>query len=102
MIKKILISEYFTILKRIILVIYSDETGYYQFVLDEDEEYLVMGSKYNKIGDKYIFTSENYISDSISNITIFNPSAFIEGIVYDENGKPVQGAIVRLFDSSNV
>ena len=86
----------------LILIIYTDETGFYQFVLDDDEEYLVMGSKYNKIGDKYIFTSENYTSDSISNITIFNPSAFIEGIVYDENGRPVQGAIVRLFDSSNV
>ena len=86
----------------LILTIYADETGFYQFVLDEDEDYLVMGSKYNKIGDKYISTSSDYIPDSISNITIFNPTAFIEGIVYDENGDSVQGAIVRLFDSSNV
>ncbi len=86
----------------LILIIYADENGYYQFVLDEEEEYLVMGSKYNKIGDKNITTSADYTSDSISNITIFNPSAFIEGIVYDDNGKPIQGTIVRLFDSSNV
>ena len=65
-------------------------------------KYLVMGSKYNKIGDKYIHTSNNYNSDSISDITIYNPSAFIEGRVLDENGDSIQGAIVRLLDSSNV
>ena len=86
----------------LILVIYADENGFYQFVLDDDEEYLVMGSKYNKIGDKYIHTSNNYNSDSISDITIYNPTAFIEGRVLDENGDSIQGAIVRLLDSSNV
>ncbi len=86
----------------LVLVIYADNTGYYQFVVEDEEEYLVMGSKFNKTGDKAISTGDNYLNDSVSNITIFNPSAFAEGVVYDENGNPVEGAIVRLFDSSNV
>ena len=82
--------------------IYSDTVGYYQFVAEKNINYLIIGSKENKTGSLSISTNNNYLTDSISNITIFNPNAFVEGIVYGKDSLPIKGATVRLFDSTNV
>ena len=86
----------------LLITIFSDTTGYYQFVADKNINYLIIGSKENKTGSLSIFTDNNYLTDSISNLTIFNPNAFVEGVVYGKDSLPMKGAIVRLFDSSNV
>lgn len=86
----------------LLITIKTDTNGYYQFVANKNKQYLIIGSKGNKSGDLSIHTNDNYSTDSISNMTIFNPNAFVEGIVYGKDSLPIANAIVRLFDSSNV
>lgn len=86
----------------LLITILSDTTGYYQFVADQNTSYLIIGSKGNKSGNLSINTNDNYSTDSLSNISIFNPNAFIDGIVFGKDSLPIKGAIVRLFDSLNV
>ena len=86
----------------LLITIKTDTNGYYQFIAEKNKNHLIIGSKGNKTGNLSILTNDNYATDSISNMTIFNPNAFVEGIVYSKDSLPVIGAIVRLFDSSNV
>jgi outer membrane protein OmpA-like peptidoglycan-associated protein/tetratricopeptide (TPR) repeat protein len=86
----------------LLITIFSDTNGYYQFVAEKNITYLIIGSKEKKTGSLSISTNNNYLTDSISNLTIFNPNAFVEGVVYGKDSLPIKGAIVRLFDSSNV
>ena len=93
--------ELYDIDDNLILTIYSDENGKYQFKLEDNEKYLILAFKDDKEGDVSIYTSEDYSSDTTNNIVLRKVNTFVEGRVLDENGNPVSGAIVRLLDSAN-
>ena len=86
----------------LLITIKADTNGYYQFVADKNKNHLIIASKGNKTGNLSILTNDDYATDSLCNLTIFNPNAFVEGIVYGKDSNTVANAIVRLFDSSNV
>ena len=86
----------------LILKIKTDENGFFQFQADENKNYLIVAEKNKKIGTRKIETTENYKTDSIIHIKLFNTGANIKGIVIDTNGIPSNNAIVRLLDSNNI
>jgi outer membrane protein OmpA-like peptidoglycan-associated protein len=86
----------------VIATIFSRKDGYFQLKVEKNDDFYIMASKSEKAGTSKITITENYKTDSIAKIMIFNNRAIIHGIVYDTNGLPSNNAVVRLLDSNNV
>ena len=75
----------------------TDEDGRYQVVLDENKEYDFLSEKGNLEGTAHVKTDDSYDTNTETDI-ILGPKRTIQGIVRDENGNPVAGATVNLYD----
>ncbi|CAG5077699.1 carboxypeptidase regulatory-like domain-containing protein [Parvicella tangerina] len=81
-------------------IIYSgktDEDGYYQFPLEEDRTYTALASDGLLSGEETFTTDENYDPLEDTDI-VLTSGTFVEGVVLDEDGNPVSGAEVKLYD----
>ena len=93
--------EFFDKKDNLIHTVYSREDGYFQIATEEDEEYYIMATKKEKVGNTKLKIHSKYKTDSILKIMIYNHRAIIHGIVYDTNGLASENAVVRLLDSAN-
>ncbi len=82
----------------------TDEEGHYQFVLEEDKAYDLVAEKpkggtngEDLEGSKHIVTDSNWDTSKQTDIQL-GPKTSVSGIVRDENGNPVSGAVVKLYD----
>ncbi|MBM76927.1 MAG: hypothetical protein CL846_00440 [Crocinitomicaceae bacterium] len=80
----------------------TDINGFFQFKTEENKEFLILAKKDKKVGYQKIEVTENYETDSIIHIKLFNTAANIKGVVIDTNGIPSNKAVVRLLDSNNI
>lgn len=81
-------------------VIYSgktDENGYYQFPLEDDQTYTALATDGMLSGKEVFTTNDSYNSLEDKDIVLAS-GTFVEGIVLDEDGNPVSGATVNLYD----
>lgn len=77
----------------------TDENGYYQFPLDENLTYTAFASDGTLSGEETFTTDENYDPLNDTDI-VLTSGTFVEGIVLDEDGNPVAGAEVKLYDDA--
>lgn len=85
----------------VILTARTDEDGYYQFVLDENEEYELVASKDGYRGSEKIVTDSNWDTNKDTNI-VLRPTEIVQGIVRTEDGNPASGILVKLLDENGV
>ncbi len=81
-------------------VVYSgktDKDGYYQFPLEEDQTYTALARDGMLSGEETFTTNEDYDPLEDTDI-VLAPGTFVEGVVLDEDGNPVAGAEVKLYD----
>jgi outer membrane protein OmpA-like peptidoglycan-associated protein len=93
--------EFYDKKDKVIATIYSREDGFFQLKVNKKDDFFVMAFKGEKAGTTKIKITEDYKTDSITTIMIYNNRAIIHGIVYDTNGLPSNNAVVRLLDSNN-
>ena len=93
--------EFFDQKDNLVHTVFSREDGYFQIATEEDEEYYIMATKDEKVGNTKLKIHSKYKTDSLLKIMIYNHMAIIHGIVYDTNGLPSENAVVRLLDSTN-
>ena len=93
--------EFFNHKDSLIAKIYSRDDGFFRLSVDNGHYYYIMSTKGEKAGIIERTVNENYKSDSINTIMIYNKTAVIYGVVYDTYGLPSKNAVVRLLDSSN-
>lgn len=83
-------------------VIYSgmtDEDGYYQFPLEEDETYTAFATDGNLAGEETFTTDSSY--DPLEDTDIqLGPVHTVQGVVQDEDGNPVANALVKIYDEN--
>ncbi len=78
----------------------TDEDGYYQFPLFEDnKKYVATATDGTKRGSETFTTDENYNSLEDKDIVLTNSGTFVEGVVLDKDGNPAVGVEVKLFDA---
>ena len=94
--------EFFDQKDSLIAKIYSREDGFFRLSVNNGNYYYIMATKGEKAGVLEMSVDENYKTDTIIEIMIYNKRAIISGIVYDTNGLPSLNAVVRLLDSNNV
>ena len=94
--------EFFDQKDSLVAKIYSRDDGFFRLAVDHGDNYYIMATKEKKAGVAKVKITENYQTDSITNIRIYNNRAIIYGIVYDTNGLPSNSAVVRLLDSNDV
>ncbi len=76
---------------------WTDDEGRYQFLLEEDKTYDVVAQKGNLKGNAHIVTDDNWDTTKSTDIKLTD-STFVSGTIYDSDGKPVNGATVKLYD----
>ena len=94
--------EFFNQKDSLVAKIYSRIDGFFRLAINHGDNFYIMATKEKKAGVAKIKITENYQTDSITNIRIYNNRAIIYGIIYDTNGLPSNSAVVRLLDSNNV
>ena len=78
----------------------TDEIGYYQFpLLQEDTKYIVEATDGNLKGKEEFITDNNFNSLEDRDIILKNDGTFVEGIVLNMDGSPASGVEVRLMDA---
>lgn len=75
----------------------TDEQGRYQLVLEKNKTYDIKATKGNLEGEARLVTDSKYDTQKDINLTL-KPRAVIQGVVRDQNGRPVAGATVNLYD----
>lgn len=75
----------------------TDENGYYQFPLDDNKTYTAYAEDGVKSGQETFTTDQNYDPLKDTDI-VLRPGTFVAGVVLDENGNPISGAEVKLYD----
>lgn len=77
----------------------TDENGYYQFPLDENKTYTAKATDGVLTGEKIFTTNSEF--DTMENRDIqLSAGTFVAGVVLDENGNPLSGVEVKLFDEN--
>ena len=84
----------------ILLVSKTDENGFYQFVLDKDKKYEVIGIDGEQRGSEIIETKDSYDTGGSTDIKLKAPVTFVEGTIRNEDGTAASGVIVKLFDEN--
>lgn len=78
----------------------TDEDGYYQFPLfEENQTYIATATDGVKTGSETFTTDENYDSLANKDIALASSGTFVEGIVLDKDGAPVEGVEVKIFEA---
>jgi len=78
----------------------TDENGYYQFPLfEENTTYIAEATDGSKRGSEIFVTDDNFDSEKETDIVLSNKGTFVEGIVLNEDGSPASGVDVNLYDS---
>jgi outer membrane protein OmpA-like peptidoglycan-associated protein/protocatechuate 3,4-dioxygenase beta subunit len=75
----------------------TDENGYYQFPLEEDQTYTALAEDGMRSGQETFTTDKDYDPLEDTDI-VLKSGTYVEGIVLDEDGNVVEGAVVKLFD----
>lgn len=75
----------------------TDEEGHYQFVLEEDNTYDVIAEKGDLEGTAHVVTDDNWDTLKQTDIQL-GPKTLVQGVVRDQDGNPVSGAVVKLYD----
>lgn len=75
----------------------TDENGYYQFLLEEDQSYEIGAREGNLSAQTTIETSEDYDTNANEDL-ILKAGTYVDGVLLDENGNPMVGVEVKLYD----
>lgn len=84
----------------ILLVSKTDENGFYQFVLDKDKKYEIVGIDGEQRGSEIIETNDSYDTSGSIDIKLKAPVTFVEGAIRNEDGTSASGVIVKIFDEN--
>ncbi len=76
---------------------WTDADGKYQFLLEEDKVYDILAEKGDLSGSAHVVTDDSWDTTKSTDIKL-SGSTSVSGVIYDSDGKPVQGAIVKLYD----
>lgn len=77
----------------------TDETGYYQLVLEKDKVYNLVAEKGNYMGNAIVRTDKDYNTMSNTDIQL-KPKSQVFGIIKDQNGNPASDVVVNLYDEN--
>ena len=76
---------------------WTDEKGKYQFVLTANSSFDIVAEKENLKGNAHVTTNDSWDNHKATDINLTN-TTIVSGIILDNNGNPVEGATVKLYD----
>ena len=84
----------------ILIVSKTDDLGFYQFVLDTNMKFKLVGIDGETRGSEIIETNDNYDTGDSTDIKLKAPVTFVEGAIRNEDGTSASGVIVKIFDEN--
>jgi len=79
----------------------TDKDGKYQFALEEDKSYNIIAKTKGFMGDTQIVTNDDWDTNKETDIVLL-PMELVQGIITDENGNPISGALVKILDENGI
>jgi len=84
----------------ILIVSKTDDLGFYQFVLDTNMRFKIVGIDGETRGSEIIETNYNYDTTDSTDIQLKAPVTFVEGAIRNEDGTSASNVIVKIFDEN--
>lgn len=84
----------------ILIISKTDDLGFYQFVLDTNMKFKIVGIDGETRGSEIIETNDNYDTGDSTDIKLKAPVTFVEGTIRNEDGTSASGVIVKIFDEN--
>ena len=78
----------------------TDDLGFYQFVLDTNMKFKIIGVNGEQRGSEIVKTNESYNTNDSTNIKLKAPVTFVKGTIRYEDGASASDVIVKIFDEN--
>ncbi|MDG2227578.1 MAG: OmpA family protein, partial [Flavobacteriales bacterium] len=78
----------------------TDQFGFYQFVLDTNMKFKIIGINGEQKGFEIVETDESYNTNDSTNIKLKAPVAFVKGTIRHEDKTSAADVIVKIFDEN--
>ena len=84
----------------ILIVSKTDDFGFYQFVLDTNMKFKIIGVNGEQRGEVIFETNDSYDTTDSTDIQLKAPVTFVEGAIRNEDGTSASVVIVKIFDEN--
>ena len=84
----------------ILIISKTDDLGFYQFVLDTNMKFKIIGVNGEQRGAEIIETNERYNTTDLTDIKLKAPVAFVKGAIRHEDRSSASDVIVKIFDEN--
>ena len=84
----------------VLVVSKTDDLGFYQFVLDTNRKFKIVGINGVQRGQEVVETNDSYDTTDSTDIKLKAPVTFVEGAIRNEDGTAASTVSVKIFDEN--